>query len=91
MNLDENFDSRREKKKNDESESRITNQKPQVVIKKRSKKWKITEEMAIESGVPDLEEVGGRKGIKSINSKMKLNLENSSAPDLRKSKRFKIW
>ena len=84
MNLDENFDDN--EKKNDENESKDKQSKPQGIDQKAKQKVENNEEMAIESGVPDLE----NEAEESDKSEDEIELENSSAPDLRKSRDSKF-
>jgi len=84
MNLDENFDD--DEKKNDENESKDKQSKPQSIDQKAKQKVENNEEMAIESGVPDLE----NEAEESDKSEDEIELENSSAPDLRKSRDSKF-
>ena len=84
MNLDENFDD--DEKKNDESESKDKESKPQSIDQKAKQKVENNEEMAIESGLPDLE----NEAEESDKSEDEIELENSSAPDLRKSRDSKF-
>ena len=84
MNLDENFDD--DEKKNDENESKDKQSKPQSIDQKAKQKVENNEEMAIESGLPDLE----NEAEESDKSEDEIELENSSAPDLRKSRDSKF-
>ena len=84
MNLDENFDDN--EKKNDENESKDKQSKPQGIDQKAKQKVENNEEMAIESGLPDLE----NEAEESDKSEDEIELENSSAPDLRKSRDSKF-
>ncbi len=84
MNLDENFDD--DEKKNDENESKDKESKPKSIDQKAKQKVENNEEMAIESGVPDLE----NEAEESDKSKDEIELENNSAPDLRKSRDSKF-
>ena len=84
MNLDQNFDD--DEKKNDENESKDKQSKPQNSDQKVEQKVENNEEMAIESGVPDLE----NEAEESDKSEDEIELENSSAPDLRKSRESKF-
>ena len=84
MNLDENFDDN--EKKNDENESKDKQSKPQSIDQKAKQKVENNEEMAIESGLPDLE----NEAEESDKSEDEIELENSSAPDLRKSRDSKF-
>ena len=78
MSLDENFDD--EEKRDDENKNDDKQSKPQNQEQKAKEKEEKQEEMSIDTGVPDLE----NEAKDSDKADEKLEIENSSRPDLQK-------
>ncbi len=78
MSLDENIENEEEKNEENNNDERKSN--PQNQDSKIKEKQEKHEEMSIESGVPDLE----NETKESDNSDEKIEIEDSSRPDLKK-------